>query len=203
MEEEKVVQEQVQATQAKKKRRKRKKEKSLLREIIGWIVYLAFLIIATQFIITYLGQRTKVIGDSMEPILHNADHLIVDKVTYRFKNPERYDIIVFPYRYKEGTFYIKRIIGLPGERIQILEGQVYINGKKLDESYGNEEMKYAGIAETTITLGYDEYFVLGDNRNHSSDSRFEDVGVVKKEEFTGRAILRIWPLNSFEIIKHE
>lgn len=176
-----------------------------IREVLGWVVYILIVICATYLIVTYVGQRTKVSGDSMLNTLHDEDNLIVDKISYRFRNPERFEIIVFPYRYAEDTYYIKRIIGLPGETVQIIDGYVYINGAKLDEHYGREvidEDKY-GLAAEPITLGEDEYFVLGDNRNHSSDSRESSVGVLKKEELIGRAWVRIWPLDSIGVISHE
>ncbi len=100
-----------------------------------------------------MGQRTQVSGDSMYPTLHNGDNLIVDKLSYRFKDPERYDIIVFPYQYKEETYYIKRIIGLPGETVQIIDGTIYINGSVLDENYGREKMVSSGLALDEIQLG--------------------------------------------------
>lgn len=194
--------------------RKRKKEKemriamrspkeNMIREILGWIVYLFFVIACVYLIITYVGQRTLVSGTSMENALHDEDNLIVDKITYRLREPERYEIIVFPYRYEENTHYIKRIIGLPGETIQIIDGYVYINGRQLDEHYGKEVMVNPGIAEEPIELGADEYFVLGDNRNISSDSRDASVGVLKRDEIIGRAWLRIWPLSDIGVIPHE
>jgi len=179
------------------------KKNSVIKEIAGWILYIAIIIGATYFIITYVGQRTKVSGDSMETALQDGDNLIVDKLSYRFRKPERYEIIVFPYQYKENTFYIKRIIGLPGETIQIVDGDVYINGEKLNESYGIEKMRNPGIAYEPIELGEDEYFVLGDNRNNSSDSRDSSVGVLKREDLIGRAWIRIWPFESIEVIPHE
>lgn len=176
-----------------------------IRELLGWVVYILIVVCATYLIVTYVGQRTKVSGDSMLNTLHDGDNLIVDKISYRFREPKRFEIIVFPYRYAEDTYYIKRIIGLPGETVQIIDGYVYINGEKLDENYGREvidEDKY-GLAEEPITLGEDEYFVLGDNRNHSSDSREPNVGVLKSEELIGRAWIRIWPFESIGVISHE
>jgi signal peptidase I len=139
----------------------------------------------------------------MENTLDDGDNLIVEKLTYRFKDPERFDIIVFPFRYEEKTYYIKRIIGLPGETVQIVDGDIYINGEILEESYGREVMKYSGQAADPITLGEDEYFVLGDNRNDSSDSRDPSVGLIKRDEIIGRAWLRIWPLSNFGVLKHQ
>lgn len=139
----------------------------------------------------------------METTLYDRDNLIVDKISYRFREPKRYEIIVFPYQYKENTFYIKRIVGLPGETVQVIDGLIYINGVSLDENYGNEPMQQAGIAESQILLGEDEYFVLGDNRNHSQDSRDPGVGVLHREDILGRAWVRIWPLDRIGAIRHE
>ena len=115
---------------------KSQQEPNPVKEFFGWILYIAVVLGATFLIVTYVGQRTKVSGESMETALHNGDNLIVDKISYRFRDPERYEIIVFPYRHQENTYYIKRIIGLPGESVQIKAGEVYINGKLLGEKYG-------------------------------------------------------------------
>lgn len=179
------------------------KSNSIFKEILGWIFYIAVIVGLTYLIVTYVGVRTRVSGESMMPTLKDGDHLIVDKLTYHFKDPKRYEIIVFPYKYEENTYYIKRIIGLPGETVQIKEGYVYINGELLEENYGAEVMQEPGIAEEPIKLGKDEYFVLGDNRNHSSDSRVPNVGVLKKKDLMGRAWVRIWPLDSIGVILHE
>ncbi|HAX52205.1 signal peptidase I [Muricomes intestini] len=178
-------------------------EKSIIRELFGWIVYILIIIGLTYLIITFVGQRTRVSGSSMETTLSDGDNLIVDKISYRFREPKRFEIIVFPYQYKENTYYIKRIIGMPGETVQVKEGKVYINGQDLDEHYGNEDMIAPGIAEEPILLGNDEYFVLGDNRNHSADSRDESVGVLHRKDLLGRAWIRIWPFDKFGVIKHE
>ena len=177
--------------------------KGILKELLGWIVYIAVIIGLTWLIITFVGQRTRVSGHSMEATLHDGDNLIVDKLSYRFRDPKRFEIIVFPYRHKENTYYIKRIIGLPGETVQVKDGYVYIDGEKLDENYGLEVMEDAGIAAEPIELGEDEYFVLGDNRNHSSDSRDPSVGILHRDELIGRAGIRIWPLDSIVVIPHE
>ena len=196
----------------KKKARERAKEERLanqtdrereLRETLGWIVYILIVVCATYLIVTYVGQRTKVSGDSMQATLQDGDNLIVDKISYRFRDPKRFEIVVFPYRYAEDTYYIKRIIGLPGETVQIIDGYVYINGEQLDEHYGLEVMNDAGNAAQPIELGEDEYFVLGDNRNGSADSRESNVGTLHRDELIGRAWIRIWPLDSFGVVVHE
>ena len=179
------------------------KERSILGELLSWLIYIVIVVILSLGIITFIGQRTKVSGHSMETTLSDGDNLIVDKISYRFRDPERFEIIVFPFQYEEHTYYIKRIIGLPGETVQVIDGYVYINGEMLDENYGLEVMDDPGIAAEPITLGEDEYFVLGDNRNHSSDSRDPSVGVLHRDDIMGRAWIRIGPFDKFGVIKHE
>ncbi len=183
---------------------KQKDEKGRKETLLGWLIYILVIMCITYVIITFVGQRTVVSGESMENTLYDGDNLIVDKLSYRFKDPERYDIIVFPYKYEDNTFYIKRIIGMPGETIQIIDGYVYIDGELLESDiYGKEVMWYGNIAETPISLGADEYFVLGDNRNHSSDSRDPSVGVLSREDLIGKAWVRIYPLDQMGVIRHE
>lgn len=178
--------------------------KKVMKEILNTSLYLLVVLAVTYLVIHFVGQRTQVQGESMEPTLQNGDNLIVDKITYRFNDPLRFDIIVFPFKYKEDTFYIKRIIGLPGETVQITnDGEIYINDELLKEGYGKEVMLDPGNAYTPITLGEDEYFVLGDNRNNSSDSRSSSVGVIHRDDIIGRAWLRIWPFSEFGILKHQ
>lgn len=177
--------------------------KEIIKELAGWLLYIVLIIGITWLVITFIGQRTEVSGSSMETTLSDRDQLIVDKLSYHLRDPKRYDIVVFPYQYQENTYYIKRIIGLPGETVQILSGYVYIDGMRLDEHYGNEVMENPGIAEEPVTLGKDEYFVLGDNRNNSSDSRASDVGMIEKNDLIGRAWIRVWPLNKLGVIRHE
>lgn len=186
------------------RKKKDEKEQSVFREMFGWIIYILIIVALTYLIITYVGQRTCVSGQSMETTLQDGDQLIVEKVSYRFHDPERFDIIVFPYDIETETFYIKRIIGLPGETVQIIDGYVYINGELLESDiYGAELMEFGGIAAEPLILGEDEYFVLGDNRNHSSDSRDPNVGVLTRDDLIGRAWVRIYPFSSMGVIKHE
>ena len=177
--------------------------KSIVKELGAWLIYILVIIGLSYLVITFVGQRTQVSGSSMETTLSDGDQLIVDKISYRFRDPKRYDIVVFPYQYEENTYYIKRIIGLPGETVQIIDGYVYINGELLDEHYGNEVMADPGIASEPVQLGDDEYFVLGDNRNNSQDSRSSNVGVIHRDDLLGRAWIRIWPLADFGVIRHE
>ena len=177
------------------------KEKSLTKEILGWVVYIVIVIILTYLVITFVGVRTKVEGRSMENTLHDGDNLIVDKISYRFRDPKRYEIIVFPYKYQEDVYYIKRIIGLPGETVQVIDGYVYIDGEKLDEDYGKEVMETSGIAQEPIKLGEDEYFVLGDDRGKSEDSRMADVGNVERAHIYGKVWFVFSPMKHFGFVK--
>lgn len=184
--------------------RRRRREPGIIREILGWIFYIIVILVLTFVIITYVGQRTSVSGSSMETTLSDGDQLLVDKLSYRFQDPKRFDIIVFPYQYAENTYYIKRIIGLPRETVQVVDGYVYINGSRLESDiYGNERMDDPMAASQPITLGEDEYFVLGDNRNHSQDSRDPSVGKVKRDTIMGKAWVRIYPFDKMGVIKHE
>ena len=178
--------------------------KSILKEILSTSVYLLGVLLVTYLIVNYVGQRTEVVGSSMESTLSDGDNLIVDKITYRFREPERYDIIVFPFKYEKSTYYIKRIIGMPGETIRIdKDGVIYVNDEIVNEYYGREVILDPGIAKNEITLGEDEYFVMGDNRNNSTDSRDPMVGNINRDDILGRAWLRIWPLSKFELLEHQ
>ncbi len=178
---------------------------SLTREILEMIIY--FIVIVAIFLLlqVFVGQHIEVNGRSMENTLNNKDHLILEKISYRFNEPARFDIIVFrPFDTEEDkeTYFIKRVIGLPGETIRIEDDQIYINDEILQEDYGNEAIRYAGIASNDIVLESDEYFLLGDNRNNSSDSRSGEIGPVRREAIIGRAWARIWPLDNMEILDH-
>lgn len=178
--------------------------KNIMKEILSTSIYLLVVLCAAYLIITYVGQRTQVSGSSMETTLSDGDNLLVDKITYRFSEPKRFDIIVFPFQYDTDTYYIKRIIGMPGETVQIdYDGNIYINGSLLEESYGREVIQNPGRAAEPITLGEDEYFVMGDNRNNSSDSRDPSVGNIHRKDIIGRALVRIWPFSKFGVLKHQ
>ncbi|MDR2045023.1 MAG: signal peptidase I [Clostridium sp.] len=180
--------------------------KKVVKEIISTGLYLLGVLLFTYFFVTFIGQRTEVNGDSMETTLANGDQLVVDKISYRFREPQRFDIIVFPFRYLPDTHYIKRIIGLPGEIVQIDEaGTIYIDGEVLEESYGREiiSAQKRGLAVLPVILGEDEYFVLGDNRNNSADSRDALVGNIRRGDIVGRAWLRIWPFGGFGFLRHQ
>ena len=181
----------------------KRQEKDPVREVLSTILYLALVILAAYLIVTFVGQRTEVNGSSMENTLDNGDNLIVDKIFYRLGSPKRFDVVVFPYPQNPSTYFIKRVIGLPGETVQIdSSGKIYINGQVLEENFGREVISNPGLAQEPIKLGEDQYFVLGDNRNNSMDSRDSRVGLISGKSMVGKAFLRIWPLNKFGLVRH-
>ena len=174
--------------------------KDIFEMVVGGVaaVFLAFVIVYS------VGMRTSVIGDSMETTLYNGQEILVNRVIYRLSTPKRGDVIVFlPNGNQNSHFYVKRVVGLPGETVQIRDGSVYIDGVFLEESEEFDRMIDAGIAENELSLATDEFFVLGDNRNASSDSRDPRVGVVYGKDIIGRAWLRIYPFDNIGFIKHQ
>ena len=182
-------------SKANTKEQEPKEQKSMAREILEMVFYLVIALVAALLIVKFVGQRTQVDGHSMDPTLADGQNLILDKISYRFHDPERYDIIVFPFEENgKKEHFIKRIIGLPGETVQIIDGYVYINGEKLESDiYGAEVMKSAGRAAEPITLGDDEYLSWV-TPEHSRDGRYPEVGNIKRSDITGRAFLRIWTI---------
>lgn len=178
------------------------KATSLPLIILETLLYVIIILLVTKFITNFLLQRNIVDGVSMDNTLIDGDSLLVEKISYRFKKLNRFDIIAFyPNGKDNNEYYIKRIIGMPGEFVKMTSDEIYINGEIIEEDYANtNENGYLGLAAEGIELKEDEYFVLGDNRQVSYDSRFEEVGVVELDEIEGKAIFRIWPLNRFGTI---
>ena len=178
--------------------------KTSIRKIICEIcLYIVLFVVCIYVVPNYVLQRTVVSGSSMLDTLHDGESMLVEKVSYRFKGPSRFDIIVFyPYgRDDKEDYYVKRVIGLPGETIQIKGKDIYINGEILEENYGKDPISDEGIAIEPITLADDEFFVLGDNREISEDSRI--FGPVKKSDIEGHAVIRIYPLDEFGLLTNK
>ena len=163
--------------------------------VIGkWVFKIAVVCLLAFVYVWYFGQRVSTIGDSMNPVLENGDVVLVNRIVYNATSPKRGDIIAFKPKGNENAhYYIKRIVGLPGETVEIIENSVYINGKKIEEDYKTTDIDDVGIASEKITLGGDEYFVLGDNRENSEDSRNADVGNVKRKYIYGEVWFTISP----------
>ncbi len=170
--------------------------------LIELCIYAAVIVLCFTFVPKHVLQRTIVSGSSMMNTLKSGENLLVEKVSYHFADPKRFDVIVFyPHGRDSEDYYIKRVIGLPGETIQIIGETIYIDGEELEENYGKDPIAEQGIAAEPIKLADDEFFVLGDNRTVSEDSRFEEVGPVKRENIEGRAIFRIYPFSKFGTFK--
>ena len=174
------------------------KRKKFFGKFFGWVFALGLAIALAWAITTYALEKTNMVGDSMESTLSSGDTIMINKLLYRIKSPRRFDVIVFKKDGKEHSYYsIKRIIGLPGEHVLIAGGKIYIDGVMLEDKVNVEDIQLPGLAADEIILDEDEYFVLGDNRNNSEDSRYFNVGNVFREEIIGKAWIRI---NKFGII---
>ena len=179
---------------------RKKKKSSIISGMLKTGLFVLAVLLAALILSRFVLERVRVRNHSMEHTLEENDIVLIDKISYRFREPERFDIIVFPY--EDDVYYIKRVIGLPGETVQILpDGTIIIDGKKLVESYGKEIITETGTAAEPRTLGEDEFFVLGDNRNDSRDSRWPDVGNIHKSKIIGKAVLRLSPFSKFGKIK--
>ncbi|MBO1719762.1 MULTISPECIES: signal peptidase I [Extibacter] len=163
--------------------------------VIGkWSFKIAVVCLLAFVYVWYFGQRVSTIGDSMNPVLENGDVVLINRIVYNATSPKRGDIIAFKPKGNENAhYYIKRIVGLPGETVEIIENSIYINGKKIEEDYKTTDIDDVGIASEEITLGGDEYFVLGDNRENSEDSRNADVGNVKRDYIYGEVWFTVSP----------
>lgn len=169
-------------------KKEKKINKKLLKEISQWVFWGAAMILIAFVIVFCFGIRTSVIGGSMEPTLSNGQEILIDRFSYFFVSPGRGDVVVFlPNGNENSHYYVKRVIGLPGDTISIQDGSVIINGSLYEEDGMYDKMEDGGIAETEIVLGEDEYFVLGDNRNNSEDSRSSNIGIVMRNYMIGRA----------------
>lgn len=168
--------------------KERRLNSALLKDIFEMMIG-TFVVVFLAVALTYfVGMRTSVIGDSMEPALYNGQEILINRFVYKLSSPKRGDVIVFfPNGNQNTHYYVKRVIALPGETVQILNGKVYIDGELLEEDESYDKIVDAGVAENGITLENDEYFVLGDNRNSSEDSRSGNIGAVEKKNIIGKA----------------
>lgn len=183
-------------------RRKKNVNVPLVKEIFAWIVEIA-IVLAIAFVFVYfIGMRTSVVGQSMAETLDNGDQILVNRFIYKVIGPRANDVVVFlPNGNEKSHYYVKRVVGVPGDTVQIKEGKVYINGAAFEEKVDVAAMEDAGLAGDSITLGDDEYFVLGDNRNNSEDSRYANIGNVKREYLIGKAWFVVTTGDRFGLVK--
>ena len=183
-------------------RRRKKINVPLLKEIGTWVIEIAIVLVISFVFVYFIGLRTTVVGQSMNPTIENGEEILVNRFVCKLKKPKANDVIVFlPNGNEKSHYYVKRVIGVPGDKIQIKNGAVYVNGELFDEKADTAAIEDAGLASEEITVGEDEYFVLGDNRNSSEDSRYANIGNVKREYIIGKAWFRISPLRKIGFIK--
>lgn len=190
-------------------RRYRKSDNFVIRFVnnifmLGVCVLIAYFL--ASVVTHYVAHQTMVEGDSMEPSLSDGDSVIIQKLSYYFDEPKRFDVVVFPIeesdsKKTEDTYYVKRVIGLPNETVQIKGGKVYIDYKELKgDDYCLSEILNPGSVSEPVVLKENEYFVLGDNRNMSTDSRSDYVGMIKREDIIGEVMFCIWPVSHMGFI---
>ena len=181
-----------------------------VRGIVCWITDIIVVVAMACYTVYAFGNLVVVSGNSMSPLLNSEDIVLMNQLKLDLGKPERFDVVVFEREDQKRN--IKRIIGLPGETVQIQDGQVLINGQVLEEKgitmevdgemvKAQKKIALAGLAENPVVLGADEYFLLGDNRDSSEDSRFANVGNVKESQSIGKVWFRIHPTLNMGIIR--
>lgn len=183
-------------------RRKKDVNFPLLKEIFSWIIEIAIVLMMAFVLVYFIGMRTSVVGQSMSETLENGDQILVNRFMYKVIGPKANDVIVFlPNGNEKSHYYVKRVIGVPGDTVQIKNGRIYVNGTEFTEKVDVAAIEDAGLAADAVTLGDDEYFVLGDNRNNSEDSRYANIGNIKREYIIGKAWFVISTGDRFGFIK--
>lgn len=179
-------------------RQKKKVNMAVVKNVLLWVVEILITLLVAFTFVYFIGLRTSVVGQSMSETLNGGDEILVNRFVYKVTNPKPNDIIVFlPNGNEKSHYYVKRVIAVPGDTVLIDNGALYVNGKPFDEEIEVSAMEDAGLAAEEITLGDDEFFVLGDNRNNSEDSRYANIGSIKKEYIIGKAWFRVAPWGDF------
>ncbi len=166
-------------------------ETNLLRRAVNWVTDIIVVIALACFTVYAFGSQVTVAGNSMSPLLNSGDVVLMNQLSVHLGKPNRFDVVVF--QREDRKTNIKRVIGLPGESVQIVNGEVLIDGVVLERQADQKKIALAGLAENPVKLGADEYFLLGDNRDSSEDSRFSNVGNVKAHQIIGTVWFRIFP----------
>lgn len=169
-------------------RRRKKFNVSLFKEIVSWCLECVIVIVIAYTLVSFFGFRTSVVGNAMLDTLTNEEQIFVNRFCYIVTEPKQGDVVVFlPNGNEKSHYYVRRVIACPGDTVWINDGAVYVNGEIYSEDISVSSIDDPGVASEEITLGEEEYFVLGDNRNNSEDSRVANIGNVKKEYIIGKA----------------
>lgn len=173
------------------------KKDSLWENVLDWIKTIAAALLIAAFIKGFIMDATRVSGLSMLNTLYHDDMLLVDKITKRFNDYDRGNIVILKAPDYENRLYVKRVIGIPGDTISLKDDKVFLNGKELDEPYTSVDYTLPEADGTKWTLGEDEYFVMGDNREEGASNDSRNFGPVNKSEIVGHAFLRFYPFEDF------
>ena len=173
-------------------RTRKKFDVDKFKDTVTWVIQIAAVIFIAYVSVSCFGVRSNVVGQAMAETLNSGDQVLINKFIYLVSSPKSGDVIVFlPNGNEKSHYYVRRVIGVPGDKIQIKDGAVYVNGALYNEKIDVASMEDAGIATEEIKLGKNEYFVLGDNRNNSEDSRYANIGNIKEEYIVGQAWFRL------------
>ncbi len=171
----------------------------IVDKVLKWITDIIVFVAVAVFFVIYLGEETSIVGSSMAPAIDDGQVILIDRMSYEITSPGRFDVIVYKSKTTENQYVIKRIIGLPGETVKIEDSKIYINGEVLEDKYFDGTYE-SGYAQNEIKVGNNQYFVMGDNRNLSEDSRFEYIGNISEENIIGKAWLIASPFKEIGFI---
>lgn len=167
-------------------KKKKKISHELLKEIFSWIFGIALSVFLAAVAVVFLGKSTSVVGMSMEPTLENGQQIFIDRFLYILSSPKAGDVVAFlPNGNENSHYYVKRVVAVPGDKVRIADGTLYVNGQ--ESKWVTEKILDAGIAENELVLGNKEYFCIGDNPNNSEDSRSANIGPVEESDMIGKA----------------
>ncbi len=185
------------------KKQEEKEKKSIGREVWEYVRMILIVVVAVILIQNFLIINARIPSESMQNTIMVGDQIFGNRLAYKFGDPQRFDIVIFKYPDDESQLFIKRIIGLPGETVTIKDGKVYINdsSEPLDDSFCPETPLGGGTMDGVYQVPENSYFMLGDNRNHSRDSRYWTNKYVSRDKILGKAVFRYWPLNRISLLK--